>query len=155
MKSSNNILIKLLLPLLLIIPMYFVLPTWQMLLAFVIGLYVGLVIMLADEKWLYKYYVNDNSRQIKLITRSVVFLLTLIPLSLFVVTSTNGVLGWGVILGIWMTILVEMWSLRNSQKQFHKWFLFDLKKKLSADEINYIVLGATGLYVFWIVLLIK
>jgi len=135
--------------------MYFVLPTWQMLLAFVIGLYVGLVIMLADEKWLYKYYVNDNSRQIKLITRSVVFLLTLIPLSLFVVTSTNGVLGWGVILGIWMTILVEMGSLKNSQKQFHKWFLFDLKKKLSADEINYIVLGATGLYVFWIVLLIK
>ncbi|NCQ66024.1 MAG: hypothetical protein COZ34_03110 [Candidatus Pacebacteria bacterium CG_4_10_14_3_um_filter_34_15] len=92
-----------------------------------------------DEAVFYKYYLEKNETEIKLITRSVLFMFSLLPMGIFIVTSTGSEIGIGLFLGILTTLLIELIIYRNSIDLFHSRFLSQLKRKLSAQEIKYFV----------------
>ncbi|PJC43625.1 MAG: hypothetical protein CO039_02935 [Candidatus Pacebacteria bacterium CG_4_9_14_0_2_um_filter_34_50] len=106
---------------------------------FTVGTVLGTILMDLDEAVFYKYYLEKNETEIKLITRSVLFMFSLLPLGIFIVTSTGSEIGIGLFLGILTTLLIELIIYRNSIDLFHSRFLSQLKRKLSAQEIKYFV----------------
>ena len=136
--------------------------TWQWVL-FAGGVGIGIVVLLADKQWLHRYYqmtppstVSPTSPievQTALVpyvaTRSVLFLLTYMPLSLFVITSTKAVLGKGLVMGIGLVILYELWQYRQTATFFRQYFFRHLNHPLSSQDIFRFILGATG---FWMIL---
>ncbi|MBP7700932.1 hypothetical protein KA111_02600 [Candidatus Woesebacteria bacterium] len=108
---------------------------------FSFGTLMGTVLMDLDELILYKYYLLPDDKNIKLITRSLVFIISLLPLGLFLVTSTGSESGVGLFLGIITILLYELIIYRNNIDLFHERFLSQLKRKLSKQEIKYFVSG--------------
>jgi len=106
---------------------------------FTVGTVLGTILMDLDEAVFYKYYLEKNETEIKLITRSVLFMFSLLPMGIFIVTSTGSEIGIGLFLGILTTLLIELIIYRNSIDLFHSRFLSQLKRKLSAQEIKYFV----------------
>lgn len=113
---------------------------------FTLGLVIGVILMALDEFVLYKYYLDPiksdesaKSSDIKLITRSLLFIISLIPLGIFIITSTGSEMGIGLFLGIITILLIELISFRKNINSFHKRFLSQLKIKLSAQEVKYFV----------------
>jgi len=135
---------------------------------FAVGIFFGIVLMRLDEVLLFKYYLEpkdyleakakktrsrlepsskpiffgefgQSSKKINLITRSLLFIFSLFPLGLFIITSTGSELGIGMFLGIITTLLLELIKYRKNEDSFHARFLFQLKRKLSTKEINFFV----------------
>lgn len=106
---------------------------------FTIGTALGTILMDLDEVIFYKYYLEENETEIKLITRSLLFMLSLIPLGIFLVTSTGSEIGIGLFLGIIATLSIELINYRNRADLFHLRFLSQLKRKLSEQEIKYFI----------------
>ena len=106
---------------------------------FSIGVLLGLFLMYFDEEFLYQYYLEPRATKINLITRSLLFIFSLFPLGVFIITSTGSELGVGLFLGIITTLLFELIRYRSSVGNFHTRFLFQLKRKLSIQEINFFV----------------
>jgi hypothetical protein len=111
---------------------------------FAVGLTFGVVLMFLDEIFLYKYYLAKDATKINLMTRSLLFITSLIPLGFFIVTSTGSKLGTGLLLGIITTLVLELVEARNNSDYFHSRFLFQLKRKISNKEMNIFV----GLFSF-------
>jgi len=151
--------IQFILPLLYALPFYFLVSSLNQFFTFLIGLYLGVALLVADEKWLYKFYIekSDLARsdyKVQLVTRSMLFLLVYIPLSIFVITSSGSLIGQGLILGMGIIWLVEMWKLKNNQQAFTNRFLLQVKKEFSLDDIKKLVLVATGFFVLLTILVL-
>ena len=128
-------------------------------LLFLIGMYLGSLLLYADEQWLYDFYKEQESEVVhkqeqpsfspRLITRSALFLLALIPLTIFVVTSSGSLLGFGMILGIQLGLVIEIWTYwkKSAQLQltkiFQSRFLYDLKVGMSFKDIRLLAMGST------------
>lgn len=113
---------------------------------FLVGLLLGWAILEADEAYFNKYYLEKEqlSAAVKpLITRSVLFMLALIPTALFVLTSTGSVIGVGVLVSITSGLALEMHSYRSDVVAFQQRFLSQLKKEVSAEDIQKLVYMAT------------
>jgi len=119
---------------------------------FSVGTVLGTILMDLDESLLYKYYLEQGATQIKLITRSILFMFSLIPLGIFIVTSTGSEIGIGLFLGIITTLLIELIIYRNSTDLFHSRFLSQLKRRLSAQEIKYFVASFSILTLIFVLL---
>lgn len=119
---------------------------------FTVGTALGTILMDLDEVIFYKYYLEDNEKEVKLITRSLLFMLSLIPLGIFLVTSTGSELGIGLFLGIITTLLVELIIYRNNIDLFHLRFLSQLKRKLDIQEIKYFVSAFSVLTLVFVLL---
>ncbi len=124
---------------------------------FVLGLVLGFILLQVDELYAYSYYNDDshekqnavpqNERQ--LVTRSLLFIIILFPLGLYLMTSTGSAIGVGLFIGIISGIAIEMASLRNNSELFHQRFLYQLKRKLSAQEekiFRAVFIGASFFY---------
>lgn len=109
------------------------------LILFAAGTLLGTILMNLDETVFYKYYLEKDATEIKLITRSLLFMFLLIPLGIFIVTSTGSEIGMGIFLGIITILLIELIIYRKSIGLFHSRFLSQLKRKLSLQEIQYFV----------------
>jgi len=123
---------------------FFVQPlnNWLML---VIGLILGFLFLLFDEKLGYKYYAqnqqlgvaNLSSVQNKaLISRSIIFLFVFIPLSLFVITSSGSPIGVGMIISMGFIYSQELWQIINSPELFFQKYLWQTGKRWSGKEIK-------------------
>lgn len=134
---------------------------WQVGL-FALGLVVGMALLLGDELLFHQWYAPEAGADPQptvpepvattpaaepLLTRSTLFLIILIPLSLFIVTSSGSLLGTGLILGLTSGLVWEMWRLRLAPEQFHQSFLSQLKRSLQPFEIQRLVWGAIAFVV--------
>jgi hypothetical protein len=108
---------------------------------FLSGFYLGNLLLWIDGKILYPYYNELRTEPKQLITRSAVFMLVYVFLALFVITSSGNYVGTGMIFGIGLTLLSEIFSLRNNSDAFHHKFLFQLKRRLSQLEVLRLVQG--------------
>ncbi len=119
---------------------------------FTVGTLLGTILMDLDEAVFYKYYLEKTETNVKLITRSLLFMISLLPLGIFIVTSTGSEIGIGLFLGILTTISIELIIYRNSIELFHSRFLSQLKRKLTVQEIMYFVSGFSELTLIFVLL---
>ena len=105
------------------------------------GFYLGNLLLWLDGKVLYGYYNELQTLPKQLITRSALFLLAYVALAIFMVTSSDNLMGVGIVLGIGITIATEMWEARQDLEFFHRKFLFQVKRQMTALEINRSVSG--------------
>lgn len=120
--------------------------TYLQVVYFAIGIFFGLALLDVDEFYLYKFYEPDRPR---LATRSVLFLLSLFPLGLYILTSTGSPIGVGMLLGIVSGLSLEIFALRNNTKKFYDRFLYQLKRTISVNEhrlITIFFIAGTILY---------
>lgn len=109
---------------------------------FLVGLLLGWVILEADESYFHKYYLEEEQMSLEqkpLITRSVLFMLALIPLGFYLLTSTGSVIGVGVFVSIVSGLALEMYVYRSQIEVFHQRFLSQLQKKLSESDLQKLV----------------
>lgn len=118
----------------------------------VLGFYLGYLLLWVDDRWLYQRYNPLQTLPKHLITRSVLFALTLMVLLIFVITSSGSVLGVGMVLGVALKLSLEQQQLRQNPEAFHQTFLFQLKRRMTDLEIKRMlvifnaVLGIAALY---------
>lgn len=153
------------------LPFFFLIQPWFGFLLFVVGVFLGLVLLIIDERRLSALYQEDESSpstelvaggQRKpdskkfIVTRSTLFLLTLVPLSLFVLTSTGSMIGMGFLMGIMLGLIVEMWIFKDQLDLFRQRYLNQLSIHLSKNSISQIVIGSSAFFLIlnlWIFLL--
>ncbi len=107
---------------------------------FLAGFYLGNLLLWADGKFLYSYYNELQTEPKQLITRSIVFLLVYIVLALFVITSSGNAIGIGMIFGIGLTLLAELYVSAADPVSFNHKFLFQLTRPFDHTEIERLVL---------------
>jgi hypothetical protein len=112
-----------------------------------LGLAGGIALLKADEWWLRTWYEVPGQ---PLITRSVLFMVAYIPLSLFVVTSSGSWLGSGLVVGIGLVLLTELYLLRKDEAALRAHFAPHLHV-LSPRDIS-IALGAFSLLLLFLVI---
>lgn len=155
MNKSRVPIFQLLVPILYVLAGYFVITPWKQLILFTLGLYLAIGLLIADEKILYRYYSLSSDQAVKLITRSALFLLALVPLALFVVTSTGSILASGLVMGLWIGLMVEMFYLRANPVKFHQQLLHDLKKELTLRDIDsLLIMGIVGFVLLNVLMLV-
>jgi hypothetical protein len=98
------------------------------------------LLMWVDQAIAYKYYSEPN-QAVQLITRSALFFVTYIPITLFVVTSSGSPLGIGLVLGIGMILSVELFMWRNNPEILNGRFYAHAKKQLSPAEFSWVFRG--------------
>ncbi len=141
------------------LPFFFIINPWYRYGLFALGVLLGLALLILDQKRLFEFYNDDiesstdpekvhgepptSQEAIFLATRSTLFLLVLIPLSLFVVTSTGNALGGGLMMGLLLGLIQEFWEYRQLPKAFRERFLSQLKIEPKPADINWIVYGAS------------
>lgn len=150
MKSSASvILFQYLMPLVYATLFYFIkiIPSdgsyWSVLI-FLAGFYLGNILLWADGAFMYPLYNELHTLPKQLITRSALFLLVYVCLGIFVITSSGNYLGSGVIFGIGLTLLSELYATHNDVTLFHQKFLFQLKRMLSPLEVLRLVQAFAG-----------
>ncbi len=111
--------------------------SWSQILLFIFSYGLGLFLMLGDEKYLQKIYLDELEEKI-LITRSPLFVLILPFLSIFVLTSTGSIVGIGLIMALNLVTLIEIWQLSTKEDLFNQNFLQNTKKRVNLSEIRII-----------------
>lgn len=115
---------------------FFIWPL-SLFLTWVLGVGIGLALLWGDEFFFSKWYqdktISAGSHQ--LMTRSVLFLLVLVPLSLFVVTSTGSPIGWGIVSSLLLGIGWELWLLRSQVEAIKNRF-FSLAPAISVQTMQ-------------------
>lgn len=144
MKINKEDVTKVIFPLLFGL-LYYVFPaqhvnaTLQDTLLFTIGGLLGVGLLFLDESFLAERYQEQGVDTNVLITRSVLFLLAVVPLSVYLVTSSGSSLGVGLLLGIVSGLFVEMLAYKNSVEGFNRRFLSQLRKKLDQQAVTSVV----------------
>jgi hypothetical protein len=92
--------------------------------------------------------------QERLAFRSALFMTIWVPLSFFALTSTTGMFGKGVVMGLMLHILYDSWLLQKKEPRRLHIRLFWLVKREITDEERlvflWVVTAFFGLLSFWI-----
>ncbi len=109
---------------------------------FLLGAYLGNIVLIVDSVWLYPKYNELRTVPQKLISRSLIFLIAYIITALFVVTTSASSLGIGLVLGIGFSLWGEMLAYLLTQPQFFaQRYFFQLKRTASLAEQHGFVIG--------------
>lgn len=120
---------------------------------FILGMLLGLALLDLDENYLYKHYSAESK---KLATRSLLFIISLIPLGLFLLTSTGSATGVGMFLGIISGLSLEFYRMKNDLVGFQTRFLYQLKREVTLEEhkiFTIVFISLSILYGFFIIFL--
>lgn len=146
-----------------LLPLFFFIKPWTQYLFFILGGLLGIGLLVADELFLNRFYnetdelelessqeplTSQSSNPTFLATRSTLFLLTLLPLAFFVVTSTGSWLGIGLIVGLLFGLLHEMWQLRGNPRHFNQRFWGQVKTELQEEKINLVLIFSICYFLF-------
>lgn len=122
---------------------------------FVIGAYIGNVILWVDGAFLYARYNELQTFPQKLITRSLLFVAAFTAAALFILTSSGSSLGAGIVIGLGISLLGEMIAYLRNPPQFQQRFLYQLKRQPTVAEMRgyvlafaVVLLGLSGLFLF-------
>jgi hypothetical protein len=114
------------------------------------GWYLGIGLLALDKQKLYKFYFKEihekNDRFARLITRSFLFILAYLALTIFLLTSSGSGLGVGLVMGIGLSLAFEMWQSRNFTEFFNEYFI-QSKKAWTAREINNLVMAFVAFFI--------
>lgn len=108
---------------------------------FIVGAVLAIILLIGDEMFLNKYY-RTSETDTYLVTRSTLFLLSLVPLALFVATSSNSTIGTGLILALCSALFIEMWTVQYDLQKFHERFLSQVKKTYTNRDIQILLISA-------------
>jgi hypothetical protein len=118
---------------------------------YVLGWFLGMILLILDKNYLYKYYYESihlkEDKFARLVTRSLLFIFSYFLLSLFLVTSSGSSLGMGIILGIGLSLSFEMWHSRTYVDFFNQYFI-QSKKVWTGKEIDNLVKVFIAFYLF-------
>lgn len=148
---------------------FFVQEIWDFVI-FAVATFLGMALVFADKKYFFRFYqekekpslhsqeVNQQeapsnqdtqAKENFYVTSSALFLLSLIPLSLYVFTSAGSFWALGTISGIFLYFLVEMYSLLSQPRAFFSHFLQGMKAESSQTNTQIIF---SSFIIFFIVL---
>lgn len=92
--------------------------------------------------------------QERLTFRSALFMAVWVPLAFFALTSTTGLFGKGVVMGLMLHILSDSWRLQRTEPRRLHIRLFWMIKRVIRDEERlvflWVVTGIFGLFSFWV-----
>jgi hypothetical protein len=114
---------------------------WWTLLFLLIGLVLGWLALWLDHHVLYRYYNAAGEETPYLLSRSMLFLLVLLPLSIFVASSTHSALGQGLVISLLGGVWIEMMKLRADTFKFNKRFAQKAKKPFTDKEVRFMTRG--------------
>lgn len=109
-----------------------------------------------EKKYLNGLQLLDDRRleQERLTFRSALFMVIWVPLSFFALTSTTGLFGKGVVMGLMLHILADAWRLQKSDPRRLHVRLFWLIKREVTDEERLVFLSVItaffALFSFWV-----
>lgn len=118
---------------------------------FGVGSLLALLLLVVDEQKLANLYADQGVTGKVVITRSALFLIALIPLGLFVTTSSGSSLGKGLVMALLLGVWFEMVLARTNLEFFNARFLSQLKTPLGQQGVM-AVLASIGF--FWLFLLV-
>lgn len=156
-------------------------PSWQILswLWWVAGVAVGVLILFLDRLvYIYSYpqeqlsqttiyhYRQKDYRQMlsvldgrreeqnRLTFRSALFMVIWVPLSFFALTSTSGLFGKGVVMGLMLHILYDAWRMQKvNPKRLNERLFWQIGRAVSHEEQLVFMWVVTALFValsFWV-----
>ncbi|MFH1244320.1 MAG: hypothetical protein V1487_01965 [bacterium] len=109
-----------------------------------------------EKKWRTALTLLDTRRleQERLTFRSGLFMAVWVPLSFFALTSTTGLFGKGVVMGLMLHILMDSWRLqRGEPRRLHVRLFWMIKRVITDEERLVFLLVMTGIFVlfsFWV-----
>lgn len=103
-----------------------------------------------QKKYLSAFELLDSRRmeQERLTFRSSLFMVVWVPLSFFALTSTTGLFGKGVVMGLMLHILKDSWGLqKNDPQRLHVRLFWIIKRVISNEERMLFLWVVTALFV--------
>ncbi len=130
------------------------LGNWWAPLFLLAGFIAGWLALWLDQHVLYRYYNPAAEATPYLISRSLLFLLILLPLSIFVVSSTGSSIGQGFVLALLSGLWLEMMKLRSDTSKFNQRFGQKAKKPFTDKEVRFMTRGVLAFLVLIIVIVL-
>ena len=109
-----------------------------------------------EKKYLSALELLDTRRleQERLTFRSALFMTIWVPLSFFALTSTTGLFGKGVVMGLMLHILADSWRLqRRDPRRLHVRLFWLIKREIRDEErlvFLWIVTAIFAVFSFWV-----
>jgi hypothetical protein len=123
---------------------------------FAVGVVSGVGFLVGDERVFYRWYRDPATpTEHFLVSRSPLFLLSLIPLTIFVVTSAGSFWASGMMGSILLYLLLEMTELRRELEVFDQRFLRGIKGQVSGQVVGWILLSGWLFFVLVQLLMIS
>ncbi|NCN45627.1 MAG: hypothetical protein COU63_03770 [Candidatus Pacebacteria bacterium CG10_big_fil_rev_8_21_14_0_10_36_11] len=115
-----------------------------------LGLAIGLSLIPADEKYLYHWYQDKEDKTSKTfyVTHSVLYFLTLIPTSIFVFTSSGSFLAIGIISGMMLYLITEMYLKLKEPLLFFDRFLQGVKIEPTQKSLKTMLVCSVLFFIF-------
>jgi hypothetical protein len=88
-----------------------------------------------------------GDEQRRLVMRSVIFMAAWIPVAIFVLTSTGSMLAVGLVMGMGLYLLVEVWRDWSNWERLREWLFWPISRRVSEREIKGVVLVYTLAFV--------
>jgi hypothetical protein len=114
---------------------------WPVAAWFLAGTALAASILWFDENVAYPKYQMMDGEAVGLVSRSALFLLAYIPLSVYLLTSSGSLFGMGLIVGIGLQLALEMFFLRATPDLFVARFLRQVRRDFSLSDIQRISIG--------------
>lgn len=109
-----------------------------------------------EKKYLSALELLDDRRleQERLTFRSSLFMAIWVPLAFFALTSTTGLFGKGVVMGLMLHILADAWKLQKLEpRRLHVRLFWLIKREITDEErlvFLSIITGIFAVFSFWV-----
>lgn len=118
---------------------------------YILGWGAGIALMYLDKNQLYKYYYESiylkDDKFARLVTRSILFIISYFGLALFLITSSGSNFGIGIIMGIGLILGLEMWHSKLYIEFFNQYFI-QSKKLWNKSDIDMFIKVFWSFYLF-------
>jgi hypothetical protein len=115
---------------------------------FLMGALMGVGYAIIDEEYLYTLYQDDENKEKKFyVSQSSLYMLSLVPTSIFVFTSSGSFMAMGLMGGLILFFLVEMSKQLNSPELFFSKFLSLAEVDRSRENLQKILIGSILFFV--------
>ena len=115
---------------------------WLGLLIF--GLVLGGLFPELDERFFYSIYIKKAKLR-GVLSRSLIFLVVFIPLTVFIITSSSSPLGLGFVLGFLVSSAVDLLTDLSLPQRFQARYLYQFAREFTSDEQRLIAFSFSGL----------
>ena len=168
----GSMLAHILLPIIYSLLFYFSFPTLVQFIFFVLGTFLGFQLLFLD-RFVHAFYLYPNTEfntlvrqlwlqgnylgvikalaqaetlQEKLLTRSALFLIVYLILTIFVLTSTGSVFGIGMMLGIGLHYTFDFWRYSQDTQRFVRHYFWQVKRSFTSRDVRVFVVSWTIIF---------